>query len=180
MANLVIPTEREGVKLRSVTDTEDSAWLLTTRRFSHPLPPHQVGAPDHDTFKKLRQEHKREQREDPNTLNMGIWDTYNYKYKGIRFIGYVALYAQEEKIAKVGYRIAEQYRGLGYATVATRALINYARRERGIETVVAEMRPSNLASQQVAKHLGFELTETRRNLLVFTQYPQEVEDQQSF
>jgi RimJ/RimL family protein N-acetyltransferase len=53
-----------------------------------------------------------------------------------------------------GYRLAPESRGLGYATEASRALLETARQSyRG--QLLAIIHPDNLASQNVCRKLGF-------------------------
>jgi RimJ/RimL family protein N-acetyltransferase len=53
-----------------------------------------------------------------------------------------------------GYRLAPEYRGLGYATEATQALLAKARQTYDGE-LLAIIRPENLSSQNVCSKLGF-------------------------
>jgi RimJ/RimL family protein N-acetyltransferase len=167
MPALVIPTKREGVFLRSVTEVEDTAWFLTTRKFTHPLAPNKLGALDHGAFRQLQFERRRENRENPDTLNMGIWDRKTFNR--LAFIGYAALYPDktDEKVAEVGCRIAKQYRGREYATLATQTIIDYARAERGIESITARLKPGNWASLALVERLGFELIESHPDSMLF-------------
>jgi RimJ/RimL family protein N-acetyltransferase len=53
-----------------------------------------------------------------------------------------------------GYRLVPECRGLGYATEASRALLDQARQTYAGE-LLAIIAPENLASQNVARNLGF-------------------------
>jgi RimJ/RimL family protein N-acetyltransferase len=53
-----------------------------------------------------------------------------------------------------GYRLVPECRGLGYATEASRALLDQARQTYAGE-LLAIIAPENLASQNVARKLGF-------------------------
>jgi [ribosomal protein S5]-alanine N-acetyltransferase len=56
---------------------------------------------------------------------------------------------------EVGYTIFEPYRGNGYATEAARALIGWARDERGISHFIASVAPDNVPSLALVRRLGF-------------------------
>ncbi len=56
---------------------------------------------------------------------------------------------------EVGYTVFPRYRGHGYATEAVRALIRWAREERGIPAFVASVGPGNEPSLAIVRKLGF-------------------------
>jgi len=56
---------------------------------------------------------------------------------------------------EVGYGIAEEYRGLGYATEALETLLMWAFDQPGVKRVEAETREDNPASRKVLEHCGF-------------------------
>ncbi|GAA1001601.1 GNAT family N-acetyltransferase [Subtercola frigoramans] len=57
---------------------------------------------------------------------------------------------------EVGYHLRTEAQGLGYATEAARACLEFAR-ARGTSRVVAIIDPANLASQRVALKCGLVL-----------------------
>ena len=61
----------------------------------------------------------------------------------------------EEGIAEIGYGIAEDYQGCGYATEAVSALVDWALKQPGVSCVTAETEESNIASQRVLQKSGF-------------------------
>ncbi len=61
----------------------------------------------------------------------------------------------EEGIAEIGYGIAEEYRGFGYATEALETLLEWAFEQPGLTCVAAETEPGNLASRRVLEKCGF-------------------------
>lgn len=60
-----------------------------------------------------------------------------------------------EGSAELGYGIAEEYQGYGYATEAVSALMDWAFMQPGAMCVIAETETSNIASQRVLKKSGF-------------------------
>jgi RimJ/RimL family protein N-acetyltransferase len=58
---------------------------------------------------------------------------------------------------EVGYEIAPEFRGRGYATEAARALIDKARAAGDVHTVRAHTLPSDNPSTSVLQHLDFRL-----------------------
>ena len=61
----------------------------------------------------------------------------------------------EEETAEIGYGIAENYQGCGYATEAVSALVDWALKQPGVSCVTAETEESNIASQRVLQKSGF-------------------------
>jgi len=70
---------------------------------------------------------------------------------GFSGIKYVPEIAENE----LGYRFFEEYWGLGLATEAGRASIDFARSVAGLERLVAMVHPENFASARVVTKLGF-------------------------
>ena len=54
----------------------------------------------------------------------------------------------------IGYALLERVAGKGYATEAAIAVLDYAKRELGIDKVLAITSPDNIASQRVLEKLG--------------------------
>ena len=61
----------------------------------------------------------------------------------------------ENGVTEIGYGIDENYQGLGYATEAVSALVDWALKQPGVTSVTAETEPSNIASQRVLEKSGF-------------------------
>ena len=61
----------------------------------------------------------------------------------------------EEGSAEIGYGIAEDYQGCGYATEAVSALVDWALNQPRVTCVTAETEESNIASQKVLNEAGF-------------------------
>ena len=59
---------------------------------------------------------------------------------------------------EIGYGIAEEHRGRGYATEAVSAAVSWALRQEGIACVTAEADKDNIASVRVLEKTGFEPT----------------------
>lgn len=57
--------------------------------------------------------------------------------------------------AEIGYGIAEDYQGCGYAAEAVSALVAWAINQPGVSCVIAETEESNAASQKVLLKTGF-------------------------
>ena len=58
-------------------------------------------------------------------------------------------------VTEIGYGIAEEHQGLGYATEAVSALVNWASKQPGVTCVTAETEEFNIASQKVLQKSGF-------------------------
>ena len=63
-----------------------------------------------------------------------------------------------EGSTEIGYGIAENYQGKGYATEAVGAAVKWALTQPGIGMVEAETDAGNLASQRVLEKIGFKAT----------------------
>ena len=61
----------------------------------------------------------------------------------------------EEGTAEIGYGIAEEHQGCGYATEAVSALADWALKQPCVTCVTAETEASNIASQRVLRKSGF-------------------------
>ena len=61
----------------------------------------------------------------------------------------------EEGHTEIGYGIAEEHQGRGYATEAVSALANWALQQPGVSCVTAETEETNIASQKVLQKAGF-------------------------
>ena len=61
----------------------------------------------------------------------------------------------EDGIVELGYGIAEEYRGLGYATEAVETILAWAFDQPGVSKVIAETAPDNAASRRVLEKCGF-------------------------
>ncbi|MBQ0083257.1 MAG: GNAT family N-acetyltransferase [Clostridiales bacterium] len=61
----------------------------------------------------------------------------------------------KEGITEIGYGIAEDYQGCGYATEAVSALTDWALLQPCINCVMAETEESNIASKKVLNKAGF-------------------------
>ncbi len=61
----------------------------------------------------------------------------------------------EKGSAEIGYGIAEDYQGCGYATEAVSALADWAFKQPGVKCITAETEASNIASQRVLKKASF-------------------------
>ncbi len=58
-------------------------------------------------------------------------------------------------VVELGYGIAEEYRGLGYATEAVETILEWAFDQPGVTRVAAETEPGNDASRRVLEKCGF-------------------------
>jgi RimJ/RimL family protein N-acetyltransferase len=66
----------------------------------------------------------------------------------------------DEGIVEIGYGIAEEYRGFGYATEALETILEWAFEQPGVTCVAAETAPDNAASRRVLEKCGFKPTGT--------------------
>ena len=87
------------------------------------------------------------------------WEWYAIsmiELKGGTHIGDLCFKGITEKgTAEIGYGIAENYQGCGYATEAVSALVGWALNQPEVSCVTAETEEANIASQKVLKKAGF-------------------------
>lgn len=97
-----------------------------------------------------------ERREDGafvGRCGMIVWDTRTWTDSPFADAG---VFAQPE----LGWTLAYDAWGNGYATEAARAVRDWARDERGVTRLISLIAPENVASQRVAERLGATPTET--------------------
>lgn len=75
-------------------------------------------------------------------------------------IGSVGLTVHHETRAEIGYTINPTHWGMGYATEAAKALLDFGFSDLGVERITATCRPENVASAGVLSKLG--MTQTGR------------------
>ena len=90
-------------------------------------------------------------------LGFGLWAVE--VRSGASFIGFVGLHrvpfdAAFTPAVEVGWRLARQYWGNGYATEAARAAVEFGYRSAGLDEVVSFTTPGNVASWKVMERLG--------------------------
>ncbi len=87
------------------------------------------------------------------------WDWYAIwmiELKDCTHIGEICFKGLSEKgVVEIGYGIADEYQGRGYATEAVSAIVEWALMQSGVTNVVAETEKSNIASQRVLNKAGF-------------------------
>jgi len=74
----------------------------------------------------------------------------------------------ENGLLELGFGIHEAYRNEGYATEATRALVEWALRRDGVREVVAECEPSNAPSVRVLEKAGLNQSGNRGTHLLWS------------
>lgn len=75
------------------------------------------------------------------------------------FIGFCGLkYLEDYQETDLGYRFFSKYWGMGYATEASKACVEWGFKTLGLESIMAMVLPDNKASIHVLEKLGFELT----------------------
>ena len=71
-------------------------------------------------------------------------------------VGSVSLVGTSPCEARIGYNIAERYRGRGFATLAVAAVLKTAP-SRGLDTLLAQCRSNNVPSRRILERSGFAL-----------------------
>lgn len=83
---------------------------------------------------------------------------------GSGLIGDVAVWLDENAtFATIGYTLAPQHQGRGYATEAVGAIVEWLFRRKRVHRIAATIDPRNMASARVLERCGFEYTGTARS-----------------
>ena len=82
-----------------------------------------------------------------------VWDVRTWTHRGAKP---PPEYAQPE----IGWAFVRAAWGNGYATEAARAVIEWARAKRNVESLISMIVPANIRSQRVAERLGAKPCET--------------------
>ncbi len=73
----------------------------------------------------------------------------------IGFCGLSPEKVEEKEEVNLGYRLAKEYWGKGFATESSIGILNDAFRNKNIESVIVIINPEHVASLKVAKKIGF-------------------------
>jgi RimJ/RimL family protein N-acetyltransferase len=104
---------------------------------------------DSDAFIDRIEEHWREHG----------WGNWAVEVPGVApFIGYVGLwpadYVANRPMVEVGWRLAREHWGHGYATEAAREALRFGFEEVGLEEIVSFTVPQNIRSRRVMERIG--------------------------
>jgi len=96
-----------------------------------------------------------------NQHGFGLWAVVDKASNALS--GFCGLqYLDNTAEIEVGYRLARQFWGLGYATEAAAATLRYAFEVLGLDRIVAVVQPENFASQSVIKKIGLRYVKDAR------------------
>lgn len=119
---------------------------------------------DEEIMRYIR-EPQMERKESLNWIKMisEKWHTERIGFCGViekkskRFVGWCGLWRLKETDEfEVGYAIAKDFWGKGYATEAAKRVLQYGFEELNLKKIVAVASPENQASQNVMKRIGME------------------------
>jgi [ribosomal protein S5]-alanine N-acetyltransferase len=68
---------------------------------------------------------------------------------------------------EIGYYITPSYRKQGYASEATKAIVDWVLGQPGMQSATAGCDPDNIASKRVLEKIGMQLLESRPSVLVW-------------
>lgn len=96
-----------------------------------------------------------------NQHGFGLWALVDKASNAL--IGFCGLqYLDNTAEIEVGYRLAKQYWGMGFATEAAAATLRYAFEVLGLDRIVAVVQPQNFASQSVIEKIGLRYVKDAR------------------
>lgn len=91
----------------------------------------------------------------------GAWAVWHKQ--SLSLIGFVALiHLDGTTEVEVGYRLARDYWGKGFATEAARASLRHGFQDLALDRIVAVVQPENIASQRVLEKLGLKYEKDAR------------------
>lgn len=99
--------------------------------------------------------------------NQNLYEKYSLGYflavekSTNKIVGQIALmpdFIEGKAFMEVGYILKQEFWNQGYAKEGAEAMINFAFKTLGCESVIAEIRPNNLRSRKVAENLGMVVT----------------------
>ncbi len=97
---------------------------------------------------------------DPATLGYGVWVVVVRAPRTVvGSAGFIA--PPDDGTIELGYGIHPDHRGIGYATEAATALIEWGRAQPGVREVIAECDETNAASARVLEKAGMRTVHTR-------------------
>jgi len=148
-------TERLLIRPRSLADLEDCLAMDRDPLVTRFVPGPWSEPEQHRAFVLDRME-----RAYPDGL--GYWSVVDRKGPAT-FLGWVLLlpYNAVRDEVEIGWRFTRGSWGRGYATEASSVVLEHAFRGVGLELVVADIDPLNVASIRVAEKLGMRLVEDR-------------------
>lgn len=141
---VIIPTEREGVVLRELTEADDEIYQEAYASSRSEIAAFEEEAwTNYHTVDQVRE--KREKSKAAGDLRLGIWD-------GDQFVGMVSR-KPSGKDMEIGYWVDSRHTGKGYATIATRAAVAFD--PVSPDTIFANVVEGNDASLKVLERSGF-------------------------
>jgi RimJ/RimL family protein N-acetyltransferase len=92
-----------------------------------------------------------------------VWIDPVETYGGKQLVGFGGFSGQpdDEGAVEIGYSVLPSREGLGYASEAVAALLEWAKSDGRVRMIVAHTLEDGLASQKLLKRHGFALTKTR-------------------
>lgn len=150
MENYFLKTKRLTIKKMTVEDFDDIALMLKD--------PNVMYAWEHNFSDK--------DVSDWIEKNIQYYEDYGYAYflaidsKINKVVGQVGLLQNNingENHLEIGYIIKKEFWGQGYALEAAESLNNYAFKTLQAKEIIAEIRPMNIWSINIAKKLGMQL-----------------------
>jgi [ribosomal protein S5]-alanine N-acetyltransferase len=149
MINFIIETERLIIKPILVKDAHFIKALLNSPKWIH-----YIGVRDAGTIKKAQAIIRERYQKHTKTHGFGV-NTINLKSTG-ETIGISTLFKRDNLDAPdIGYALLERFENNGYATEATKAVYDYARKNLGMTRILATTTQDNERSIRVLEKLGF-------------------------
>lgn len=154
-----LDTERNGVKLRQLTIENAPAYFAAIDASREHLGDIADKYPTLESVEAsiLKPDNRKK-------LRMGIWD-------GDIFVGTATL-THEAQTAEIGYWLDANNTGQGYATLAVRALADYAN-NMSFNRTLAKVRAENEAGIRVLDRAGFRRTAKKAGVFLVYQYFQQ-------
>ena len=153
---IIIETER--LLLREITPDDKEEMF---RLHSNPEVQKYTGEPPFESLEEM-EEAIRARTNNYKKYGYGRWATF--LKDGIQFVGWAGLaYLPELNEIDLGYRFLPEYWGLGIATEASEAILEYGFNVLGLERIIAIAMKENKASIRVMEKVGMEFDKLAPN-----------------
>ncbi len=138
---MIFKTERLTVSKVNLKDTEAFFDMMGNPNVMNPIPRPVMTRTESDAFLfKLISA-------TPDSSYKEVWAIIEEKSN--QFIGLCAYLKNDENDDEIGYRLREQFWGIGYGTEITKGLLNFGFTEKGCIKVTADVSIENIGSTKI-------------------------------
>ena len=138
---MIFETERLSVRMLSILDTEAFFDMMGNPNVMNPIPRPVMTRTESDAFLNKALSSK--------TFNSDKQVRAIVEKKSNSFIGLCAYLKNDEDDDEIGYRLREQFWGIGYGTEIAKGLLDYGFTEKGCAKITADVYVENIGSTKI-------------------------------